>query len=280
MPLYLLLVQSVPPLEFIAWRVVFTLPLCLALVVATRHWAELRAAWRSPRTLLTLLGSASMVAINWWLYVWAIHNGHVYAASLGYYILPLLMMLLGLVVLGERLTRRQWLAVSLAGLGVGILAVGALTTMWLSVSMAVTFGVYGLLRKTVAAGALAGLTIESLILAPVALAIVGWYAASPAGSGMAQSWRVAAAIAWSGPMTAVPLMMFATAARRMPYTVIGFLQFISPTVVFVLGLTVFGEPLKPAQLGCYVLIWAAAALFTWDLLRSRKVRAAEEPAPV
>ena len=280
MPLYLLLVQSVPPLEFIAWRVVFTLPLCLALVVATRHWAELRAAWRSPRTLLTLFGSASMVAVNWWLYVWAIHNGHVYAASLGYYILPLLMMLLGLVVLGERLTRRQWLAVSLAGLGVGILAVGALTTMWLSVAMAVTFGIYGLLRKTVAAGALAGLTIESLILAPVALAIVGWYSTSPAGSAMTQGWGVAAAIAWSGPMTAVPLMMFATAARRMPYTVIGFLQFISPTVVFVLGLTVFGEPLKPAQLGCYVLIWAAAGLFTWDLLRSRKVRAADEPAPV
>jgi chloramphenicol-sensitive protein RarD len=280
MPLYLLLVQSVPPLEFIAWRVVFTLPLCLALVVATRHWAELRAAWRSPRTLLTLLGSASMVAVNWWLYVWAIHNGHVYAASLGYYILPLLMMLLGLVVLGERLTRRQWLAVSLAGLGVGILAVGALTTMWLSVSMAVTFGVYGLLRKTVAAGALAGLTIESLILAPVALAIVGWFSASPAGSAMTQGWDVALAIAWSGPMTAVPLMMFATAARRMPYTVIGFLQFISPTVVFVLGLTVFGEPLKPAQLGCYVLIWAAAGLFTWDLVRSRKIRAADEPAPV
>lgn len=280
MPLYLLLVQSVPPLEFIAWRVVFTLPLCLALVVATRHWPELRAAWRSPRTLLTLLGSASMVAINWWLYVWAIHNGHVYAASLGYYILPLLMMLLGLAVLGERLTRRQWLAVSLAGLGVGILAVGALTTMWLSVSMAVTFGVYGLLRKTVAAGALAGLTIESLILAPVALAIVGWYSVSPAGSAMAQGWGVAAAIAWSGPMTAVPLMMFATAARRMPYTVIGFLQFLSPTVVFVLGLTVFGEPLRPAQLGCYVLIWMAAGLFTWDLLRSRKSRAVEKPAPV
>jgi chloramphenicol-sensitive protein RarD len=276
MPLYLLLVQSVPPLEFVAWRLVFTLPLCLAFVAATKGWGELAAVLRDRRAVLTLLGSASMVAVNWWLYVWAIHNGHIYAASLGYYILPLMMMLLGLVVLHERLSRRQWAAVTLAGLGVGILAVGALTTMWLSVSMAVTFGVYGLLRKTVAAGALAGLTVESMILCPVALAIVGWYWTAPAGPALAQGWGTALAVAWSGPMTAIPLMMFATAARRMPYTVIGFLQFISPTVVFLLGLFVFGEELRPAQLACYVLIWAAAALFTWELLRGRK---AEEPVP-
>lgn len=275
MPLYLLLVQSVPPLEFVAWRLVFTLPLCLGLTAATHGWAELHAVLRNRRALLTLLGSATMVAINWWLYVWAIHDGHVYAASLGYYILPLMMMLLGLAVLGEQLTRRQWCAVTLAGLGVGILAVGALTTMWLSVSMAVTFGVYGLLRKTVAAGALAGLTVESLILMPVALAIVGWHWTSPAGSALAQGWGLGLAVAWSGPMTAVPLMMFATAARRMPYTVIGFLQFLSPTVVFLLGLTVFNEPLRPAQLGCYVLIWAAATLFTWDLLRTRRAKTSE-----
>jgi chloramphenicol-sensitive protein RarD len=276
MPLYLLLVQSVPPLEFVAWRLVFTLPLCLAFVAATRSWGELRDVLRNRRAVLTLLGSASMVAVNWWLYVWAIHNGHVYAASLGYYILPLMMMLLGLAVLGERLSRRQWAAVALAGLGVGILAVGALTTMWLSVSMAVTFGVYGLLRKTVAAGALAGLTVESLILYPAALGIAGWYWTTPAGPALAQGWDVALAVAWSGPMTAVPLMWFAIAARRLPYTVMGFLQFSSPTIVFLLGLFVFGETLRPAQLACYVMIWAAAALFTWELLRGRK---AQNPLP-
>jgi len=269
MPLYLLLVQSVPPLEFVAWRLVFTLPLCLLILAWTRGWGDLVGVLRNRRAVLTLLGSATMVAVNWWLYVWAIHNGHIYAASLGYYILPLMMMLLGLVVLGEKLTRRQWWAVLLAGLGVGLLAVGALTTMWLSLSMAVTFGVYGLLRKTVAAGPLAGLTIETLILSPVALAIIGYYWSAPAGPALAQGWDVALAVAWSGPMTAFPLMWFATAARRLPYTVMGFLQFSSPTIVFLLGLTVFGEELRPAQLGCYVLIWAAAALFTWDLLRGR-----------
>src|SRR6188768_3434497 len=181
MPLYLLLVQSVPPLEFVAWRLVFTLPLCLIFVAATRSWGELAAVLRNRRAVLTLLGSASTVAVNWWLYVWAIHNGHIYAASLGYYILPLMMMLLGLAVLGERLSRRQWAAVALAGLGVGILAVGALTTMWLSLSMAMTFGTYGLLRKTVQAGPLAGLTVETLILMPVALAVIAVQWSTPEG---------------------------------------------------------------------------------------------------
>jgi chloramphenicol-sensitive protein RarD len=264
----------VPPLEFVAWRLVFTLPLCLVLIAAFRAWDELRAVLRDRRAVLTLIGSATMVAVNWWLYVWAILNGHVYAASLGYYILPLMMMLLGLVVLGETLTRVQWAAVSLAALGVGILAIGALTTMWISVAMAVTFGIYGLLRKTVAAGALAGLTVESLILMPIALAIVAWYGHEPAGSALGQGPGLALAVAWSGPMTAVPLMLFAAAARRMPYTVTGFLQFGSPTIVFFLGLTVFDETLRPAQLACYVLIWAAAALFSWELLKGRTAKAA------
>lgn len=276
MPLYLLLVKTIDPLEFVAWRLVFTLPLCLMLLAVTRGWSELRTVLGNRRALLTLVGSASMVAVNWWLYVWAIQTGHVYAASLGYYILPLMMMLLGLVFLGERLSRRQWWAVGLAGAGVGLLAIGALTTMWLSLSMAVTFGIYGLLRKTVAAGALAGLTVESLILMPVALGIVAWFWGSPTGPALGQGWDIAFAVGLSGPMTALPLMWFAIAARRMPYTVIGFLQFISPTIVFLLGLTVFGEELKLAQLGCYVLIWAAAALFTWELLRGRKT---EEPVP-
>src|SRR5690606_28059608 len=116
MPLYLLLVQSVSPIEFVAWRVVFTLPLCLLFLAVTRGWSELRTVLRNRRALLTLVGSAAMVAINWCLYVWAIHSGHVYAASLGYYILPLMMMLLGLLVLGETLSKRQWWAVALAGI--------------------------------------------------------------------------------------------------------------------------------------------------------------------
>ena len=273
MPLYLLLVKTVPSLEFVAWRLIFTVPLCGVIVALRGLGPELRQVLRDPRTMLTLLGSAATIAVNWFLYVHAIQTGHVYAASLGYYILPLMMMLLGMVVLGERLTRGQWLAVGLAAVGVTALALGALTTLWLSLSMAVTFGVYGLLRKTVAAGSLVGLTVESLILMPAALAIVAFYAVSPAGPALEQGPGVAAAVAFSGPMTAVPLLMFATAARRMPYTVIGFLQFLSPTVVFLMGLLVFGEDLKPAQLACFIAIWLAAAIFTADLIRGRRAKA-------
>jgi len=270
MPLYLQLVKSVPAVEYVAWRILFTLPICGAIIAWRKAGDEVRAVLRDRRALLTLLASASLIAINWFLYVWAINAGHIYAASLGYYVLPLLMMLLGLVVLGERLSRVQWAAVALAATGVTVLATGALTTLWVSLSMALTFGLYGLLRKTVNAGSLAGLTIESLILAPVSLAVVGWFAAQPAGSALTHGPVVAAAVAFGGPMTAFPLILFAFAARRLPYTVMGFLQFTSPTIVFLLGLFVFGEKLNPAQLACFVAIWCAALLFVWDILRGSK----------
>ena len=278
MPLYLQLVKTVPAVEYVAWRILFTIPLCLLFVAWRRSWTELRAVLRDRRTMLTLLASSMLIGVNWFLYVWAIQTGHVYAASLGYYILPLTMMLLGLVFLGERLTRLQWAAVGLAGLGVAALAAGALTTLWLSLAMATTFGVYGLLRKTVQAGPLVGLTLESAILAPLSLALAWWYAASPAGSALTQDPLTTFAVVMGGPMTAIPLIMFAFAARRLPYTVVGFLQFSSPTIVFLLGLLVFGEELKPAQLACFVAIWAAAALFIRDVVRDARREEAVVPA--
>lgn len=273
MPLYLVLVHRVPPFEFVAWRIVWTLPLCLAALAWRRHWGEVRAAFRDRRSLLLLACSAMLVAINWVTYVVAIQTGHVFAASLGYYILPLVMMLLGMLVLGERLSGAQWGAVALAAFGVALLAAGARTTLWLSATIAVTFGFYGLIRKQVAVGPVAGLTIETLLLYLPSIAVATWFGLSPAGSSMAQGLGLAAAVALGGPMTAVPLALFATAARRMDYTTIGFLQFLSPTIVFVLGLLWFHEPLHPAQLGCFVLIWCAMALFVWDLLRGRRAAA-------
>lgn len=278
MPLYLLLVQSVPSLEFVAWRLIFTLPLCLGVIALRNAGDELRAVLRDGRALLTLLGSSTMIAVNWYFYVWAIQHGYIYAASLGYYILPLVMMLMGLVILKERLSQLQWVAIALAAIGVSALATGALTTLWLSVTMAISFGTYGLLRKKVAAGALVGLTVEAMILTPVALGIVIFYAASEGGSALAQGWPVALAVGLSGPMTAIPLVLFAIAARALRYTLIGFLQFTSPTLVFLLGVTVFGEPLKTAQLACFVMIWIAAGLFVWELLRGRRPPPGDEAA--
>jgi chloramphenicol-sensitive protein RarD len=269
MPLYLLLVGDTPAFEFVAWRIVWTLPLCALLVVWMKRGAELRTVLADRRALLLLLASSALIGVNWFLYVWAIMNGHVYAASLGYYILPLVMMLLGLVTLGERMNRRQWLAAGLAAAGVAALAGGALTTMWLSLSMAVTFGLYGLVRKKVSAGPLAGLTVEVLLLTPPSAALLWWFSAHSDGLHFGDSWLTTIAIVMSAPMTAIPLTLFAAAARALPYTLIGFLQFSSPTIVFLIGLTVFGEKLLPAQLACYMLIWLAVALFVWDLFRGR-----------
>lgn len=270
MPLYLVLVHSVPPVEFVAWRIIWTLPLCLAMLGWRGQGAEVLAALKDRRSLLALMASACLVGVNWVFYVVAVQTDHVYAASLGYYILPLVMMVLGLAVLKERLDGAQWGAVALAAVGVGLLAIGARSTLWLSLIVAVTFGLYGLIRKTVRVGALAGLTIETLLLILPSIGIAGWYAMQPEGSSMAQSPGLAVAIALGGLMTAVPLTTFAVAARRMDYSVLGFLQFLSPTVVFLLGLFYFREPLNQAQLGCFVLIWSAMALFVWDLLRRRK----------
>ena len=274
MPLYLILVSSVPPVEFVGWRIVWTLPVCAVIVAARRQWGEIRAALTNPKVLRILLASATLIAINWFVYVWAIQRGHVYAASLGYYINPLLNVLLGTLLLGERLSRLQWIAVALAALGVAILAAGALTTLCISLTLALSFGTYGLLRKQVTVGALPGLAIESLLLLIPAAGIAAWYAASPAGSSFGNSFWLSAAIILGGLITAVPLWLFAIAARRMPYSTLGFVQFLAPTIVFVLGLTVFQEDLKPVQAACFALIWAALALFTWDLWSKSRVKPA------
>lgn len=269
LPLYLILVAAVPPVEFVAWRIVWTLPLCLAIAAYRRQIGEIVTALRNPRVLGWLAVSAALIAINWLVYIWAIQAGEVFAASLGYYINPLVNVLLGTMLLGERLTRRQWIAVGLAGIGIAILLGGALTTLWISLTLALSFGTYGLVRKRVPVGALPGLTIESIILLVPALGIVGWYAATPAGPAFGQDLGLSAAIVLGGVVTAIPLWLFAEAARRMDYSVLGFIQFLAPTIVFVLGLTVFGEPLLPAELASFVMIWAAIAVFVWDLWTRR-----------
>ena len=161
LPLYLILVQSVPPFEFVGWRIIWTLPLCLLIVAYRRQFPELLAALKSPRSLLALLASSVLIGINWFVYIWAIMEGEVFATSIGYYLNPLLNVLLGTVVLGERLSNRQWLAVAIAALAVALLAAGTgtMTSLWISLTLGTSFAVYGLVRKQVAVGSLPGLTI-------------------------------------------------------------------------------------------------------------------------
>lgn len=271
LPLYLRLLQAVPPFEFVGWRVIFTLPVCLLAIAVTRNWRALATALANPRTMLVLLGSSLLIGINWLIYIWAILEGHVLASSLGYYINPLANVLAGTLFLGERLSRRQWWAVALAGAGVALLAMGALDMLWISVSLAISFSGYGLVRKLAPVESLPGLTVESVVLLIPAMLICYHYAQAPLGAAFGRDSQTSILLVLAGVITAVPLLLFTEAARRMDYSTLGFVQFLSPTLVFVLGPFVFHEPLRPLQLGSFVLIWAAAGLFICDLLARRKI---------
>lgn len=277
LPLYLILVRSVPAFEFVAWRIIWLLPICLIIIFLRKQGSDLRQALFEWHRLRWLMISALLISINWVVYVWAIQQGEVYAASLGYYINPLVNVLLGTLVLGEKLSRAQWIAVLLAACGVAILAGEAITTLWISLTLAFSFGTYGLVRKQVAVGAVPGLTVEAALLQLPSLIIVVWYAHT-SGSAFLISPGLSAAIMLGGVLTAVPLTLFAIAARRMPYSTLGFIQFLAPSIVFILGLTVFHQPLHEIQAASFGFIWLAAAVFIWDLFkRSRNASPALRP---
>ncbi len=278
LPLYLMLVASVPAFEFVGWRIIWTVPLCLIIVGVRGQFPAIKAALGSAKAVGMLFLSAALIAINWLVYIWAIQEGQVYAASLGYYLNPLINVLLGTLFLGERLTRWQWLAVAIAASAVALLLAGAIMTLWISLSLAMSFAFYGMVRKQVAVTSLPGLTIESAILLVPASAIVMWYAGSPAGSAFGQDLGLSLAIMAGGVVTAVPLLLFAIAARRMAYSTLGFIQYLAPTIVFILGLTVFEQELQLVQLGSFILIWIAIAIFVGDLIARTRRAAAPKAA--
>ena len=273
-PLYFRLLHSVPPFELVGWRVIFAFPVCLLLVATMRQFGDVRRAIANPRTLAALAVSAMLIGTNWLIYVIAIATDHVFAASLGYYINPLMNVLAGTVFLKETLSRRQWLAVGLAAAGVAVLAAGALNTLWISMGLAMSFCGYGLVRKLAPVESLAGLTVETLVLIVPAMAVIGWQAGQPAGISLGHSPLLDVTLAAAGIVTGVPLLLFATAARRMSYSALGFVQFLTPTMVFLLGLFVFHEPLNRVQLISFVMIWAAIAVFCRDLMARRRSAAA------
>lgn len=281
LPLYLLLVQSVPALEFVAWRVFFTLPVCFVIITFRRQYKELLATISNRKAMLVLVASSTLIASNWVIYIWAIQRGEIYAASLGYYINPLANVLLGTILLGERLTRLQWLAVAIATAGISALLSGALTTLWISLALALSFGSYGILRKRLDVGAVPGLTIETLLLLLPSIAILVFYATGPNGTSMAVSWTLSLSIMIGGVITAIPLLMFAIAARRMDYSTLGFIQFLAPSLVFILGLTLFDQELQTSQIVAFTLIWIAIAVFIWDQLKRRGVeeKVVSKPPP-
>ncbi len=271
LPLYLWLVAKVPALEFVGWRVISSLPLCIAILALRGQLGELRAVARLKKARWMLAASSVLIAINWLVYVAAIQAGEVYAASIGYYLSPLLSVLAGTVFLAEKLSKRQWLAVSIAAIGVALLAWEALASLGISLALALSWTAYGLVRKLAPVSALTGLTVEVIVLFVPAAAVAWHFAQGTAGSAILWSWHDAALIVFSGVVTAAPLLLFTLAAQRLPYSTMGMIQFSSPSLVFLIGLFVFGKPLGTAQLASFALIWAAIGLFVVDLLaRARR----------
>ena len=231
-----------------------------------RRWAWLVAMWRQPRQLLPFACSALLLTANWLVYVYAVGSGQVLEASLGYFINPLVSVLLGVGLLHERLRRVQWLAVALAAAGVVWLTLHAGRPPWVALMLAFSFGFYGLIRKTGRLGALEGLTLETLLLAPLVLPALLWLTLAPGGAMARGDWALNGWLWMSGPITALPLLCFAAAARRLPLATLGLMQYLSPTLQFVLGVWIFHEPLQPAQLLGFVFIWGGLALYSGEAL--------------
>ncbi len=279
-PLYWKMLAAVPALEVVAHRTAWGLVAVAAWVTLRGRWEDARAIASRPGTILRLAGSAVLIGLNWLLYIWAVVHGHVVEASLGYYVNPLVNVLLGVLVLRERLGRAQQIAVALAAAGVAVLTLGHGRLPWIALALAISFGLYGLARKTVGADAVVGLLWETGILAPaavgylVALELRGSGAFGPSDPG------TSALLALGGPVTAVPLVLFALGARALPLSTVGLLQYLSPTMQFLLAVLVFREPFTLAHAAAFACIWAALAVLTWDLRRRLRASGASgRPAP-
>jgi chloramphenicol-sensitive protein RarD len=266
-PLYWKMLAAVPAVEVVAHRTAWGFVAMAAWVTQRGRWKDARAVASRPGTIARLAGSAVLIAVNWLLYVWAVAHDHVVEASLGYFINPLVNVLLGVLVLGERLSRAQRVAVALAAAGVAVLTVGHGRLPWIALALAASFGLYGLARKTVGADSVVGLLWETGLLAPLA---AGWLLSLEArGSGAfgAAHPGASALLALGGAVTAVPLVLFAQGARSLPLSTVGLLQYLSPSIQFLLAVLVFREPFTPAHAAAFAFIWAALAVLTWDLRR-------------
>lgn len=263
LPLFFRLLHHVDPVEIVTQRVLWSLLLILVLLAIRRGLPPLVAALRTPRLLLPLAGSALMIGINWLTYVWAVNGGHVVAASLGYFLNPLVVVTLGVFVLKEKLRRSQMLAIGVASVGVAILAASALTTLWISLALAFSFAFYGLLRKTTPVAPMTGLGVETLLLTPLAVAYLFWELGH-GGVDFGQDTPTTALLIISGAVTTVPLVLFATAAQRLPMATLGLLQYLAPTLQFLCGVLLFGEKLSAGQMAAFGLIWFGLILFASD----------------
>lgn len=261
-PLYLRELASVSSLEIVLHRSAWSLVFLLGVLALLRRWAWLGTLMKSPRQMLMPLASGLLLALNWLLYVYAVQSAQVVEASLGYFINPLISVCLGVVVLRERLKRIQWVAVAFAAAGVVWLTWHTGRLPWLGLALAATFAVYGLLRKTSVLGPLEGLTLETLLIAPLVLPWLGLITWSGQGALATGSPSLVFWLVMAGPLTAVPLMMFAQAARRLKLATVGLFQYLSPSMQLAIGVVIFGEPFDGQRLAGFLLIWTGLAVYT------------------
>ena len=272
-PLYLKPLAEVPAMQILAHRIVWCCLLVTALLAARGDLASMRAALSERGTRLRLMASAVLVSVNWLVYVWSVTNGYVIEASLGYFINPLLNILLGVVVLSERLNRAQWSAVGLATIGVIYLTLVAGRPPWIALTLAFSFGMYGLIRKVTAVDAIPGLATETLLLAPAALVFLLAVEVNGTGAFGHAGFAVNGLLLGSGLVTALPLALFAYGARRIPYSTVGIVQYIGPTIQFLIGVFLYHEPFSRSRAVGFALIWLALAIYAADgLWRGRKYR--------
>ncbi|MGY1639673.1 EamA family transporter RarD [Geodermatophilus sp. SYSU D00703] len=284
-PLYFPLLEPAGGVEIVAHRVVWSLVFVAVLLTAVRRWGQVRAAFTDRRTVLVLMGAAVLIAVNWLVFVYAVNSGHVVETSLGYFINPLVSVLLGVVVFAERLRVLQWVAVGIAAVAVAVLTVDYGRPPWIALTLAATFGLYGLMKKLVRVDAAPGLFVETALVVVPALAVLVVLQARGEGTFGSAGVGHLLLLVSSGIATAIPLLLFAAATRRVPLSTVGLLQYVTPLMQLAIGVFVYREPMPPARLAGFVIVWIALAVFTVDSLRqaragARRRTAEAAPAPV
>lgn len=263
-PLFFAMFEGIPAWEVLIHRVLWSCLFLTVLVTLLRRWSPVRVALSHPKRLGRVLACAILIGLNWGLYIYAVDTRHVLQASLGYFLTPLVNVLLGMLVLKERMQRLQGVAVGLAAIAIAIQLVGMGEFPWITLSLALSFGIYGLLRKQVSLDGLSGLFVETLLLLPLGLLAIAWLMSSGHSHFLAGDSRANWLLMACGIVTALPLLAFAGAARRLRLATLGFLMYLNPTLQFLIALLIFGEPLSPIQLISFVMIWAGLALYSYS----------------
>jgi chloramphenicol-sensitive protein RarD len=276
-PILFHLLDGVDPFLIVAHRIVWSLIVVGAILFFTARLDEIRAAFSDRGTITRLFISSVLVALNWLIYVWAVLNNRVLETSFGYFLNPLVNVALGMILLGERQTPMQWVAFGIAGVAMALQAIGLNGIPWIALGLAVSFAFYGYFRKTVRAGSATGLFVETTLLVPFAMGYIVWSIVATGVGAHGQPDKLLFLI-FTGPATSLTLMLFAYGVQRLRLTTIGIIQYIAPSIQFVLAVTFFGEELNTMRLLSFALIWVSLVIFTWDGIRSQRAAVPEPQA--